>query len=68
MSGKHRPIVTGCAGFISSHLPRGDVLRTAADASLARRDLDWRPTVGLLEGLANELAWVASRIDVGAPA
>ena len=36
----------------------GDVRRTAADTTAARRDLGWRPTVGLQEGLDAELAWV----------
>jgi nucleoside-diphosphate-sugar epimerase len=40
---------------------RGDVLRTAADVSLARRDLGWSPAVSLDQGLAAELAWVAAR-------
>ncbi|MDX6555833.1 MAG: UDP-glucuronate 4-epimerase [Miltoncostaeaceae bacterium] len=44
----------------------GDVRHTAADTTRARRDLGWRPRVGLREGLAGELAWVrarASRFD-----
>ncbi len=36
----------------------GDVRRTAADTTAARRDLGWRPRVGLVDGLAAELAWV----------
>jgi UDP-glucuronate 4-epimerase len=36
----------------------GDVRRTAADTTAARRDLAWRPRVGLVDGLAGELAWV----------
>lgn len=41
----------------------GDVRRTAADTSRARRELGWAPTVSLREGLRAELAWTrASRI------
>lgn len=35
----------------------GDVQRTAADTTRLRRDLGWRPAVGLEEGLRNQLAW-----------
>ena len=48
----------------------GDVSRTAADTTWARRQLGWTPTVGLTEGLQAELDWVgarpASRAEVGA--
>jgi UDP-glucuronate 4-epimerase len=40
----------------------GDVIRTAADTSLARRQLGWKPTVGLAEGLLAELDWVGNRL------
>jgi UDP-glucuronate 4-epimerase len=40
----------------------GDVIRTAADTTLARRELGWAPTVGLAEGLQAELDWVGARI------
>ncbi len=40
---------------------RGDVRRTSADVSLARRDLGWQPAVPLGEGLSAELAWVRGR-------
>ena len=39
----------------------GDVTRTSADTTRARRSLGWRPVVGLDEGLRAELAWVAER-------
>lgn len=39
---------------------RGDVRRTSADVTLARRDLGWSPAVSLSEGLAAQLAWVRS--------
>ena len=42
----------------------GDVRRTAADTALARRDLGWRPSVGLRGGLASQLAWVLERRDL----
>jgi nucleoside-diphosphate-sugar epimerase len=37
---------------------RGDVWRTAADTTAARRDLGWRPVVDLEDGLRRELEWV----------
>jgi nucleoside-diphosphate-sugar epimerase len=40
---------------------RGDVIRTGADTSRARRSLDWAPTTEIEEGLAAELAWVTER-------
>ena len=39
----------------------GDVARTAADPSRARRELGWRPRVNLVRGLAAQLAWVRAR-------
>ena len=39
----------------------GDVARTAADTSRARRELGWRPRVDLVRGLATEVAWVRAR-------
>jgi UDP-glucuronate 4-epimerase len=39
----------------------GDVSRTAADTSRARRQLGWVPAVGLTEGLRAELDWVGAR-------
>jgi nucleoside-diphosphate-sugar epimerase len=40
---------------------RGDVVRTAADTSAARRRLGWRPRVDLRSGLRSELDWVRAR-------
>jgi UDP-glucuronate 4-epimerase len=40
----------------------GDVIRTAADTTQARRQLGWAPTVGLAEGLRAELEWVGARV------
>jgi UDP-glucose 4-epimerase len=37
---------------------KGDVRDTSADTSAARRDLGFRSTVGLREGLAREWAWI----------
>ena len=37
---------------------RGDVRRTCADTTRARRGLDWHPETGLREGLAAQVAWV----------
>ena len=45
----------------------GDVARTAADASRARRELGWRPRVNLVRGLAAQLAWVRARRERTAP-
>jgi UDP-glucuronate 4-epimerase len=39
----------------------GDVERTWADVTLARRELDWSPTVELAQGLDLFLAWLARR-------
>ena len=39
----------------------GDVARTAADTSRARRELGWRPRVDLVRGLAGQFAWVRAR-------
>ena len=36
----------------------GDVRRTGADSTAARRSLGWHPNVPLAQGLANELEWV----------
>jgi UDP-glucuronate 4-epimerase len=44
----------------------GDVRRTSADTSMARRQLGWAPTVGLVEGLRAELDWVGARSSSGA--
>src|SRR4051794_41579791 len=40
---------------------RGDVRRTSADVTLARRSLGWSPAMPLDQGLAAQLAWVQSR-------
>jgi UDP-glucose 4-epimerase len=39
----------------------GDLRSNLVDAALAGRLLDWRPTVGLTEGLARTAAWFADR-------
>lgn len=54
LTGKPMPFATTAA-------QSGDVQRTAADTSRARRQLGWAPKVGLTEGLQAELDWVASR-------
>lgn len=49
----------------------GDVRRTGADTGLARAALDWKPNVGLHDGLRTEVAWVRERkrtIDPARPA
>lgn len=40
---------------------KGDVRRTAADTRVARHALGWSPSTTLVEGLANQLAWVEAR-------
>ncbi|MEZ5225744.1 MAG: GDP-mannose 4,6-dehydratase [Acidimicrobiales bacterium] len=40
---------------------RGDVQRTCADTTVARRQLGWRPSTSLHEGLAAELEFVSER-------
>lgn len=47
---------------------RGDVRRTGADTTLARRRLGWAPRVGLRDGLRSELDWVRDRRAATAPA
>jgi len=58
-------IVSAIAGapvaLVSAGPAPGDVRRTAADTTLARRDLGWRPRVDLVAGLAGELSWVRGR-------
>jgi UDP-glucose 4-epimerase len=48
-------------------LPPGDPLRTRADASRLRADLDFAPRVPIEQGLAAEAEW-ASRLYAGKPA
>jgi nucleoside-diphosphate-sugar epimerase len=40
----------------------GDVKRTRADVAKAARELEWRPTTGLVDGLRAHWAWVAARV------
>ena len=54
MAGRAVPVVR-------SEAQAGDVLRTRADTTLARRSLGWRPSTGLAEGLRSELDWVGER-------
>ena len=52
----------GGPGFTVEHLPvaRGDVRSTWGDASRARREIGWRPQVGLEEGLRAQRDWLSS--------
>jgi UDP-glucuronate 4-epimerase len=43
---------------------RGDVRRTGADVTAARRRLGWAPRVDLIAGLRSELEWVRHRAEV----
>lgn len=56
MAGRPVPLVT-------SDAQAGDVSRTRADTTRARRSLGWRPEIGLAEGLRSEFEWVADRHD-----
>jgi nucleoside-diphosphate-sugar epimerase len=44
---------------------KGDVRHTFADGSRARTLVGWEPTVGLREGLAQEVAWTVARRHTG---
>ena len=41
----------------------GDVVRTAADTTRARRELGWTPQVSLRDGIRSELTWVQERAE-----
>lgn len=45
----------------------GDVQRTGADTSLARRELGWAPTVSLADGLRASMDWVREHRGAGLP-
>lgn len=45
----------------------GDVRRTSADTTRARRSLGWHPAVKLLDGLRGELDWVLERANKHRP-
>ena len=40
-----------------------EVMRLRGDSTLARRLLDWKPTVDLDEGLRRTVAWIAEHLD-----
>jgi nucleoside-diphosphate-sugar epimerase len=61
LGGEPLPIVAGPA-------QRGDVRRTGADTTRARRRLGWRPRVRLKAGLRSELDWVRERRAALVPA
>ena len=42
----------------------GDARHTGADTTLAQKDLDFKPKVGLLEGLKQEAQWLKANLDV----
>ncbi|HWX24743.1 MAG TPA: NAD-dependent epimerase/dehydratase family protein [Vicinamibacteria bacterium] len=44
--------------IVHEEAQKGDMRDTFADTSAARRDLGFRPSVGLAEGLAREWAWL----------
>ncbi|HEY7380434.1 MAG TPA: NAD-dependent epimerase/dehydratase family protein [Gaiella sp.] len=43
----------------------GDVRRTKADGTKSERDLGWRPTTPLAEGMRAQWEWVAGRVAAG---
>lgn len=45
----------------------GDVRRTGADTTLARRELGWAPKTELADGLTATLDWVSARRGTGLP-
>jgi dTDP-glucose 4,6-dehydratase len=45
-----------------------EVMRLRGDSTLARRLLDWKPTVDLDEGLRRTVAWIAEHLDAYAGA
>jgi UDP-glucuronate 4-epimerase len=50
--------LAGVPAKIEYHPPRkGDQLTTGADVSKLYRHLGWKPTTGLDEGLAAQIAW-----------
>lgn len=62
-------LVTGCAGFIGSHLTeyllkdghrqkqKGDVVDTLADNSKVKRMLGWEPHVDIGDGISHYVSW-----------
>ena len=54
--------LAGRPAFLDVHdVQVGDVRRTGADTSLARRTLGWQPVTKLNDGLRSEFEWVAAR-------
>jgi nucleoside-diphosphate-sugar epimerase len=50
--------LSGKTAIIERHPPRkGDQLATGADVSKLTRHLGWKPTTGLEEGVAQQIAW-----------
>jgi nucleoside-diphosphate-sugar epimerase len=50
--------IIGKAAIIERHPPRtGDQLATGADATKLFRQLGWKPTTGIDEGLSKQVAW-----------
>lgn len=56
-------VIAGARLSVERHgAATGDVRRTRADVTKAKRALGWRPTTGLEEGLRAQWAWVAGRV------
>ena len=51
-------MATGSSSIVEFHpLPEDDPIRRRPDISLARRLLNWKPTVSLEEGIARTVAY-----------
>lgn len=58
--------IIGKPAIIERHPPRpGDQLATAADVSKLARHLGWKPTTGIDEGLAQQVAWQKTLLENG---
>ncbi len=53
------------ANVVEHEMPMGDVPRTYADISLAKRDFDYDPKTSLIDGLGKMEAWLAERAEEG---
>jgi UDP-glucuronate 4-epimerase len=55
--------VSGCTlELVERPAAAGDVRRTAADVTRIARDLDWRPTTSLSDGLQAQWEWASVRV------
>jgi nucleoside-diphosphate-sugar epimerase len=55
--------VTGStSGVVFEPLPTDDPTRRCPDISLAKRELSWEPTTGLLEGIERTIDYFAQKV------